>query len=59
MAFLFKDWAEGIAILIVILITVSIGFFMELQALRSLETLRKMGQAVTRVLRLLRMRGKT
>ena len=51
LAFLFKDWAEGIAILIVILITVSIGFFMELQALRSLETLRKMGQAVTRVLR--------
>lgn len=51
LAFLFKEWAEGIAILIVILITVSIGFFMELQALRSLETLRKMGQAVTRVLR--------
>ena len=51
LAFLFKDWAEAIAILIVILITVSIGFFMELQALHSLETLRKMGQAVTRVLR--------
>ncbi|MBE0424038.1 MAG: cation-transporting P-type ATPase [Lutibacter sp.] len=51
LAFLFRDWAEGIAILIVILITVSIGFFMELQALRSLETLRKMGQAETSVLR--------
>lgn len=51
LAFLFKDWTEGIAILIVISITVSIGFFMELQALRSLETLRKIGQTVTRVLR--------
>ncbi|MFO7673032.1 MAG: HAD-IC family P-type ATPase [Lutibacter sp.] len=51
LAFLFKDWAEGIAILIVILITVFIGFFMELQALYSLETLREMGQAATNVLR--------
>lgn len=51
LSFMFRDWAEGIAILIVIFITVSIGFFMELQAIRSLETLRKMGQAVTRVLR--------
>ena len=51
LAFMFRDWAEGIAILIVILITVSIGFFMELQAIRSLETLRKMGQAETSVVR--------
>jgi Ca2+-transporting ATPase len=51
LSFLFKDWPEGIAILIVILITISIGFFMELQALKSLETLRKMGQAATSVLR--------
>jgi Ca2+-transporting ATPase len=51
LAFIFKDWVEGIAILIVILITVFIGFFMELQALRSLETLQKMGQAATNVLR--------
>ncbi len=51
LSFLFKDWPEGIAILIVIIITVSIGFFMELQAINSLETLRKMGQAATSVLR--------
>ena len=51
LSFLFRDWEEGIAILIVILITVFIGFFMELQALHSLETLRKMGQAITNVLR--------
>ena len=51
LAFIFRDWAEGIAILVVIFITVSIGFFMELQAFRSLESLRKMGQAATGVLR--------
>lgn len=51
LAFLFRDWNEGIAILVVILITVFIGFFMELQALRSLETLRKMGQVISNVLR--------
>ena len=51
LAFLFTDWLEGIAILVVIIITVFIGFFMELQAEHSLETLRKMGQSVTNVLR--------
>ena len=51
LAFLFSDWLEGVTILIVILISVAIGFFMELQALRSLEALRKMGQTRTRVLR--------
>jgi Ca2+-transporting ATPase len=51
LAFTFTEWLEGIAILIVIIISVFIGFFMELQAVRSLESLRKMGQAVTRVLR--------
>jgi Ca2+-transporting ATPase len=51
LSFLFRDWVEGMAILIVILITIFIGFFMELQALKSLESLRKMGQAVAQVLR--------
>ncbi|WP_298369370.1 cation-transporting P-type ATPase [uncultured Lutibacter sp.] len=51
LAIIFKDWLEGIAILIVIIITVAIGFFMELQALRSLKTLQKMGQSITKVLR--------
>ena len=45
------DWSEGIAILIVILITVAIGYFMELQAVRALEKLRKMGQVLARVMR--------
>jgi len=51
LAFFFRDWSEGIAILIVITITVIIGFFMESQALHSLEKLRKMGQVLTNVLR--------
>lgn len=51
LALIFRDWFEAIAILIVIAITVCIGFFMELQAFRSLESLQKMGQSITRVLR--------
>ena len=51
LAFFFSDLLEGFAIVIVILISVGIGFFMELQAIRSLETLRKMGQAMTHVIR--------
>ncbi len=51
LAFFFRNWLEGTAILVVILISVAIGFFMELQAVRSLEALRKMGQAVTTVIR--------
>ena len=45
LAFIFNDVLEGIAIIIVILISAGIGFFMELQAVRSLEALRKMGQS--------------
>jgi Ca2+-transporting ATPase len=43
LAFGFQDWLEGVAILIVILITITIGFSMELQAIKSLEALRKIG----------------
>ena len=51
LAFLFTDWREGLAIVVVILISVTIGFFMEFQAVRSLAALRKMGQIMTYVLR--------
>jgi len=51
LALFFRNWLEGVAILIVILITVSIGFLMELQAVRSMETLLKMGQVKAHVLR--------
>ncbi|MBC8755873.1 cation-transporting P-type ATPase [Kordia sp. YSTF-M3] len=50
--FLFSpDLLETIAILMVILITVGIGFIMELQGIRSLEALRKMGYTASTVLR--------
>lgn len=42
---MFSDALEGILVLMVILISVGIGFFMELQAVRSLEAIRKMGQS--------------
>lgn len=53
LAFLFQDWLEGIAILIVVIITTMIGFFMELQARKSLETLHKinLSHLFSRVLR--------
>ena len=51
LAFLFTDWREGLVIVVVILISVTIGFFMEFQAVRSLAALRKMGQIMTYVLR--------
>lgn len=51
LAFAFGDWLEGFAVLIVILITALIGFFMEWQAIRSVEALQKMVQTVAKVLR--------
>ncbi len=51
LAFLFQDWLEGIAILVVIIITAAIGYFMERQALKSMEALFKLSQARTRVRR--------
>ncbi len=52
LTFLFNnDWPETVAILVVIAITVTIGFFMELQGVRSLEALRKMGTSKCSVLR--------
>ena len=51
LAFAFEEWLEGFAVLIVILITALIGFFMEWQAIRSVEALQKMVQTVANVLR--------
>ncbi|WP_249356578.1 cation-translocating P-type ATPase [Maribacter sp. ACAM166] len=45
------DLPETLAIITVILITVIIGFIMELQGIRSLEALRKMGTTESTVLR--------
>ncbi len=51
LALVLGDWAEAIAILVVIAITIGIGYFMELQAVRALEKLRSLGRVSTRVLR--------
>ncbi len=44
-AFAFGEPIEGAAILVVVLLNVAIGFATELRAVRSLEALRRMGQA--------------
>lgn len=51
LAFSFGEWLEGVAVLVVIFITTFIGFLMEYQALRSVETLQKMAQTRANVLR--------
>ena len=51
LAFIFNEILEGFAVLIVILITAGIGFFMEWQALRSVEALQKLVQTFARVYR--------
>lgn len=51
LAFFFGEWIEGYAVLVVILITTGIGFFMEWQAIRSVEALKKMAQTVAQVVR--------
>ncbi|WP_289023390.1 cation-transporting P-type ATPase [uncultured Salegentibacter sp.] len=51
LAYLFGEYIEGTAVLIVILITTLIGFFMEWQALRSVEALQKMVETRARVWR--------
>lgn len=51
LSFVFSEWLEAITVCIVILITILIGFFMELSAVRSLELLRDIGQMECRVIR--------
>lgn len=51
LAYVFEDSWQGTAILIVIVITAAIGFFMEAKAYRTLEALRKLGQSRTRLMR--------
>lgn len=51
LAFLFDETLEGFAVLVVILITASIGFFMEWQAIRSVEALQKLVQTFANVIR--------
>lgn len=51
LAFAFGDWLEGFAVLFVIVMTTLIGFFMEIQAIRSVEALQKLVPTMSRVLR--------
>ncbi len=51
MAFIFGKWIEGLAVLFVILMTTLIGFFMELQAVRSVEALQKLAPSMSQALR--------
>lgn len=51
LSFFFQEWLDGIAILMVILLNAAIGFYMELQAARSMDILNKMATVPARVLR--------
>ena len=51
LSFALGDISEGVAILIVILINISIGYWAESKAQRSMAALREMGRATTKVLR--------
>lgn len=50
-SFFFEEWLDGIAILIVILVNAIIGFFMEWQAKRSMDALKKMVTVQAKVIR--------
>lgn len=51
MSFFFKEWLDGIAILVVLLINSCIGFYMEYQADRSMDALKKLSAVLAKVMR--------
>ncbi len=51
LSFLFGEWLDGVAVLVVVVINTMIGFFTELRAVRSMEALREMSQVDARVRR--------
>jgi Ca2+-transporting ATPase len=51
LSFAFKDWIEGIAIVVVIGVNTAIGFFMEIRATRSMEALKRLVRISARVRR--------
>lgn len=51
MSFFFKDWLEGISVLIVLLINSCIGFYMEFQADRSMNALKNISTVSAKVFR--------
>ena len=51
LSFAFQEWIEGIAILIAIALNAGIGFFTEINAVRSMEALQKLTQSYAKVRR--------
>lgn len=51
LSFAFQEWIEGIAIIIAILLNTVIGFFTEIKAVRSMESLQKLSKTKTKVRR--------
>ncbi len=51
MSFWFKEWLDGIAILLVLLINAAIGFYMEFAAFKSVNALKKLSSIPAKVLR--------
>jgi len=51
LSFFFQEWLDGFAILVVIFINAIIGFYMEFQAERSMEALKKLAILPAKVIR--------
>ncbi len=51
MSFWFKEWLDGIAILLVLIINAAIGFYMEFSAYKSVKALKKLSSIPAKVLR--------
>ena len=51
LSFAFQEWIEGIAIIIAILLNASIGFFTEMQAVKSMESLKQLSKTKAKVRR--------
>ncbi|TAK48753.1 MAG: hypothetical protein EPO28_01140, partial [Saprospiraceae bacterium] len=51
LSFAFQEWLDGFAIIVVIFINAAIGFYMEYQAERSMEALKKLSSIPAKVFR--------
>jgi Ca2+-transporting ATPase len=51
LSFFFQHWLEGFSVIAVLFITAALGFFMELQARRSMSALKQMDVSVSKVIR--------
>ncbi len=51
LSFIFGDWIEGLAIVVVIILNTAIGFFTEFQAIRSMEALQELSRVDAQVRR--------